>query len=144
MDMPVQDRDILSTIPIYRTTYVLVWRNDENLSIKSLDDPRLKQLRLGVFQISALRQALSEPWHRRNVRSGRPHRHGMGPAHQPWRQVQEVADGKLDVAGAWGPMAGWLKTMKGAPITLQPTNLMDNIVPMEFSLGIGVPSRTWC
>lgn len=140
MDMPSNYPDSLSTVPIYRTTYVLVWRNNENLSIKSLSDPRLRQLRLGVFQISALRESLS--------------RHGLVsnvqvwpvstdtewvPAHQPWRQVEQVVDGKLDVAGAWGPMAGWLKTMKGAQITIQPVNLMDNVVPMEFSLGMAVP-----
>lgn len=142
MDMPVEDDDILSTMPIYRTTYVLVWRNNEKLAVKSLDDPRLKHLRVGVFQISALRQALSDHgvvanvhvWH---VSSDTE----WVPAHQPWRQVEEVVDGKLDVAAAWGPMAGWLKTMKGAPITLQPTNLMDSTVPMEFSLGIGVPKQ---
>jgi quinoprotein dehydrogenase-associated probable ABC transporter substrate-binding protein len=142
LDMPVEDDDILSTMPIYRTTYVLVWRNDEKLAIKSLNDPRLRQLRVGVFQISALRQALSDHgvvanvhvWH---VSSDTE----WVPAHQPWRQVEQVVDGKLDVAAAWGPMAGWLKTMKGAPITLQPTNLMDNAVPMEFSLGIGMPKQ---
>ena len=36
-------------------------------------------------------------------------------------------------------MAGWLKTMKGAQITIQPANLMDNVTPMEFSLGLAVP-----
>jgi quinoprotein dehydrogenase-associated probable ABC transporter substrate-binding protein len=142
MDMPVEDGDILSTIPIYRTTYVLVWRSGEHLDIKSLNDPRLKQLRLGVFQISALRQALMNRGIVSNVT--------VWPtaadtewvtAHQPWHQVQEVANGKLDVVGAWGPMAGWLKTMKGEPLTLQPTNLMDSNVPMEFSLGIGVPKQ---
>lgn len=140
MDMPVDDQQILATDPIYRTTYVLVWRTNENLTIKSLSDPRLKQLRVGVFQISALRQALADNgvfakvqvWQVRNDTE-------WVPAHQPWQQVEEVVDGKLDIAGAWGPMAGWLKTMKGAQLVIQPTNLMDNTTPMEFSLGIGVP-----
>ncbi|MDE2050812.1 MAG: quinoprotein dehydrogenase-associated putative ABC transporter substrate-binding protein, partial [Gammaproteobacteria bacterium] len=142
MDMPVEDDDILATMPIYRTSYVLVWRNDEKLSISSLDDPRLRHLRVGVFQISALRQALSDHGVVANVKVWHVSSDTEWvPAHQPWRQVQEVVDGKLDVAAAWGPMAGWLKTMKGAPITIQPTNLMDNSVPMEFSLGIGVPKQ---
>jgi quinoprotein dehydrogenase-associated probable ABC transporter substrate-binding protein len=142
MDMPVEDDDILSTMPLYRTTYVFVWRNDEKLGIRSLDDPRLKRLRLGVFQISALREALSDHGVVANVRVWHVSSDTEWvPAHQPWRQVEEVVDGKLDVAAAWGPMAGWLKTMKGAPITLQPTNLMDNSVPMEFSLGIGLPKQ---
>jgi quinoprotein dehydrogenase-associated probable ABC transporter substrate-binding protein len=142
MDMPVEDNEILSTIPIYRTTYVLVWRTNEHLDIKSLNDPRLKKLSVGVFQISALRQALLNHGIVSNVH--------VWPvsndtewvtAHQPWQQVEEVVDGKLDIAAAWGPMAGWLKTMKGAQITLQPTNLMDSSVPMEFSLGIGLPKK---
>jgi len=142
MDMPVEDQEILSTIPIYRTTYVLVWRNGEHLAIKSLNDPRLRQLRLGVFQISALRQALSNHGVVANVAVWPTAVDTEWvPAHQPWRQVEEVVDGKLDVVGAWGPMAGWVKTMKGAPITLQPTNLMDNDIPMEFSLGIGMPKQ---
>ena len=49
MDMPVHAEGIVSTMPLYRTTYVLVWRNDEHLAIKSLSDPALKRLRLGVF-----------------------------------------------------------------------------------------------
>ncbi len=142
MDMPVHAAGILPTMPIYRTTYVLVWRNDEHLAIKSLGDPRLKTLRVGVFQISAVRHALEnhgvfahvKVWPVRNDTA-------WNPAHQPWRQVQEVTDGKLDVVAAWGPMAGWLKTMKGEPLTLQPTNLMDDTVPMEFSLGIGLQPR---
>jgi quinoprotein dehydrogenase-associated probable ABC transporter substrate-binding protein len=140
LDMPSNYPDSLSTVPIYRTTYVLVWRNNENLSIKSLSDPRLRQLRLGVFQISALRQSLSNHGLVANVQVWPVSTDTEWvPAHQPWRQVEQVVDGKLDVAGAWGPMAGWLKTMKGAQVTIQPVNLMDNVVPMEFSLGMSVP-----
>ena len=142
IDMPVHAEGILTTVPIYRTTYVLVWRNDEHLDIKSLGDPRLKRLRVGVFQISALRRALADHGVVSNVKVWPVASDTEWvPAHQPWNQVEEVVDGKLDVAAAWGPMAGWLKTMKGAPITIQPTNLMDNDIPMEFSLGIGVPPQ---
>jgi quinoprotein dehydrogenase-associated probable ABC transporter substrate-binding protein len=142
IDMPDHDQDLLSTVPIYRTTYVLVWRTNENLAIKSLDDARLKQLRVGVFQISALREALSNHGVRTNVQLWPVASDTEWvPAHQPWRQVEQVVDGRLDIAAAWGPMAGWLKTMKGAPVTIQPTNLMDSNVPMEFSLGIGVPKQ---
>ncbi len=138
IDMPDHDQDLLSTVPIYRTTYVLVWRTNENLAIKSLDDARLKQLRVGVFQISALREALANHGVRTNVQLWPVASDTEWvPAHQPWRQVEQVVDGKLDIAAAWGPMAGWLKTMKGAPVTIQPTNLMDSNVPMEFSLGHG-------
>ncbi len=142
VDMPVHAEGVLSTVPIYRTTYVLVWRNNEHLHIKSLSDPSLKRLRVGVFQISALRRALADHGVVANVKVWPVASDTEWvPAHQPWNQVEQVVDGKLDIAAAWGPMAGWLKTMKGAPITIQPTNLMDSDIPMEFSLGISVPRR---
>ena len=66
------------------------------------------------------------------------HNADLHPENQPWRQVQEVIDGSLDVAGVWGPFAGWLKTMKSEPITLQPVNLWEDLVPMEYELAAGV------
>ena len=43
----------------------------------------------------------------------------LRPEAQPWRQVQRVVDGELDVAAVWGPFAGWVKK-RGAPLTVQP------------------------
>lgn len=139
LDMPSDDRSILTTMPIYRSTYVLVWREDKNLDIQSLDDPVLKTLRVGVYQHSAIRQALA----RRGIKEGLDIHvitsdADLRPENQPWRQVQKVIDGELDVAAVWGPFAGWLKTMKGAPIIIRPVNLMDDDVPLEFSLSMGI------
>ena len=41
---------VLTTEPIYRTTYVLAYRNDKDLDITGLDDPKLKELKIGVYQ----------------------------------------------------------------------------------------------
>ena len=58
---------------------------------------------------------------------------------QPSYQVQQVIDGELDVAAAWGPMAGYYKTMLRAPLIIQPVNLMEDKVPMEFDMALAVP-----
>jgi hypothetical protein len=50
MDMPLDSERVLTTEAIYRTTFVLAYRNDKGLTIKSLDDPRLKKLKVGVYQ----------------------------------------------------------------------------------------------
>jgi quinoprotein dehydrogenase-associated probable ABC transporter substrate-binding protein len=139
MDVPADYGPVLPTIPIYRTTYVFVSRTDKNLKIKSLDDPQLRELRLGVFELSALREALADHGVVRNVIVHEiSHDADLVPEHQPWYQVQQVVDRTLDVAGVWGPFAGWAKTIKGQPVTIEPTNLMDENVPMEFSMAIGV------
>jgi ankyrin repeat protein len=62
----------------------------------------------------------------------------LSPEKQPWRQVQEVVDGKLDVAAVWGPFAGFVKTTKGEKLAIQPANLMEDQIPLEFDLAIGM------
>ena len=139
MDVPSDYGPVLPTIPIYRTTYVFVSRADKNLKINNLNDPQLAKLRLGVFELSALREALANHGVIGNVIVHEvSHDADLVPEHQPWYQVQQVIDGKLDIAGVWGPFAGWVKTMKGAPVAIEPTNLMDDDIPMEFSMAIGV------
>ena len=136
--MPTDHPSLLTTAPIYASTYVFVYRNDSSIRIEDLDDPILRTKRVGVFQHSGLREAL-----RRHGIQDELELHiisydaDLNTQHQPWRQVQQVVDGALDIAGVWGPFAGLLKA-KGAPITLQPANLMDDVTPLEFSMSIGM------
>src|ERR1700738_3834300 len=118
--------------PLYRSTFVLVHRNDKGINIKSLDDPALKKLRIGVFQVSAMRTALSEHHIVDNtVIHYLSHNADIEDANRPSYQIQQVIDGTLDVAAAWGPMAGYYKTVLHAPLTIRPANLMEDKVPLE-------------
>jgi quinoprotein dehydrogenase-associated probable ABC transporter substrate-binding protein len=138
IDIPTGYESLLTTNPIYRTTYVLAYRDDKGLHFDGLNDPKLKKLKIGVFQTSGIRQVLMQHGIFDNVSVHTiTHDADINEKDQPWYQVQQVVDGKLDVAAVWGPFAGWLKS-KGAPITLQPVNLWDDKVPLEFDLGIGV------
>jgi quinoprotein dehydrogenase-associated probable ABC transporter substrate-binding protein len=141
IDMPVGGlQSILTTNPIYRSTYVMAWRNDSGFDFKSLDDPKLKELKIGVYQHSGMREAFS----RRGFGEDNMELHvishmaDLRPEEQPWRQVQKVIDKQLDVAAVWGPFAGWLPKMKGEPLTIRPVNMMEDKVPMEFELAIGM------
>jgi hypothetical protein len=57
----------------------------------------------------------------------------------PRTRFKQVVDGTLDVAAAWGPMAGYYKTVLHAPLIIQPVNLMEDAVPMEFDMALAVP-----
>jgi quinoprotein dehydrogenase-associated probable ABC transporter substrate-binding protein len=139
LDMPADAERVLTTKPIYRTTFVLAYRNDRGLNFKNLDDPRLKKLRVGVYQTSAIREALAEHDVMSNVFIHYlSHDADLVPEHEPGYQVQEMIDGKLDVAAVWGPFAGYYKAMKLAPIIVQPVNLMEDAVPMEFDMALAV------
>jgi quinoprotein dehydrogenase-associated probable ABC transporter substrate-binding protein len=139
LDLPAVYDPALTTFPIYRTTYVLAYRSDRGLDIKGFDDPVLKDLKIGVFQTSSIRQVLTRAGLAANLSLHTlSHNADLQPENQPWRQVQDVIDGKLDVAGVWGPFAGWLKTMKGEPLVIQPVNLWEDLVPLEYELAAGV------
>ena len=138
LDMPVDAEDVLTTSALYRTTYVLAWRSDRHLDIKSLDDPQLKKLKVGVYETSSIREALADHGVTQVQIHYLSHNADLVPENQPSYQIQQVIDGKLDVAAAWGPLAGYYKTVKQAPLTLQPANLMDNTVPLEFDMAIAV------
>ena len=138
-DMPANYGPMLTTFPIYKTPYVLVYRNDKGLELTGLDDPKLKDLKIGVFQTSALRAALAKRGIVDNVTlQVQSHDGDLVPEHQPWHVVQDVTDGKLDVAGVFGPFAGWRVSQKHEPLTILPVNLQDDTVPLEFDLAIGV------
>ncbi len=138
-DMPTNYGSLLTTSPVYRTTYVLAYRNDKGLKLTGLDDPKLKDLKIGVFQTSGIREALAKRGIVDNVSlQVQSHDGDLVPSHQPYWVVQKVLDGELDVAAVWGPFAGWLKTMKDQPLTIQPVNLDDDRVPLEFDLSLGV------
>jgi quinoprotein dehydrogenase-associated probable ABC transporter substrate-binding protein len=126
--------------PLYRSTFVLAYRNDKGLDIKSLDDPALKRLRVGVFQVSAIREALADHGVINNtVVHYLSHNGDEDANNQPSYQVKQVIDGQLDVAAAWGPMAGYYKVAEHAPIVVRPVNLMEDQVPMEFDMTLAVP-----
>lgn len=123
---------LLETSPIYRSTYVFAYRKDSDIQIDGLDAPDLKTHSLGVVEPSAMRQILA--------------RHGIKTdlqvmyrtSGQPWRQVQKVAESKLDIAAAWGPFAGYANAQSGGSLVLQPANLMSDKIPLQYSIAIGM------
>src|SRR6202166_1067793 len=140
MDMATDTEGAVVLTPLYRSTFVLAYRNDKGIDIQSLDDPALKKLRVGVFQVSAMRQALAEHHIVDNtVIHYLSHNADIEDANRPSYQVQQVIDGTLDVAAAWGPMAGYYKTMLHAPLTVLPANLIEDQVPMELDMTLAVP-----
>ena len=138
IDMPLDSDDVSTTTALYRTTYVLAYRSERAYNFKSLDDPRLKKLKVGVYETSAVREALAEHGVRNVEIHYLSHDADLVPKDQPSYQVQQVIDNQLDVAAVWGPLAGYYKVMKQAPLTLQPVNLMDDSVTLEFDMAIAL------
>jgi ABC-type amino acid transport substrate-binding protein len=51
LGIPAESDRVLATRPYYTSTYVFLSRRDRHLDIRSLDDPRLRRLRIGIHFI---------------------------------------------------------------------------------------------
>jgi ABC-type nitrate/sulfonate/bicarbonate transport system substrate-binding protein len=102
ISIPTGYANLLTTEPLYRSTYVLAYRNDSGIDIDGFDDPDLKKLRIGVFQTSAIRRVLAQHGIFENVSVHVvSHDADINVKSQPWYQVQQVVDGELDIAAVW-------------------------------------------
>jgi len=134
------------TKPYFRSSYVFVTRVDRHLDITSLDDPRLKTLKIGVNLLNSDAEntppamALSSHGVVGNLVGFATFFSEGGE--RPQDIITAVVDGTVDIAIVWGPLAGYFARDAAAPLTLTP--VPDDSVsgmPFEFSFGMGVRRR---
>jgi len=136
---------VLATAPYYRSTYVFVTRQDRRINVRSFDDPILRRVRIGVQLIgddgtnSPPAHALSNRGIISNVKGYTVYGDYTKDS-PPSRIIDAVARGEVDVAVAWGPMAGYWA--KRSPVALRLVDVEPQIdlpfLPFVFDIGVGV------
>ena len=134
-----------TTQPYYRSGYVFASRADRRLALSSLDDPRLRELRIGV-QLIGDDGANTPPAHALARRGIVDQVHGYmvyGDYNNNAPQspiIDAVAAGDIDVAIVWGPTAGFFASKQSMPITLTPVSpwLDGPQWPMVFDISMAV------
>jgi mxaJ protein len=137
----------LVTAPYYRSSYVFVTRRDRGLRLRTLDDPQLQSLRIGVQLIGddgrntppahalAARHLIS------NIVGFTVYGDYLEP-NPPARIVEAVARGDVDVALVWGPLAGYFAKRQRVPLEVTPVARIDDPqTPMAFEVSVGVAKR---
>ena len=126
--------------PYYRSVYTLVYRTDAGLTLRALDDPAVKGLRIGVVAGTPPVSLLSRydllgqtKSYERAVDTRR-----YAPARDA---VADVAKGQLDLAIIWGPIAGYEAPRQSVPLTLVPLPAQVDAVPLAFSVSLGLRAR---
>lgn len=134
------------TKPYFRSGYVFVTRRDRGLDIKSLADPRLKKLRIGVNILNS--DAENTPPAMALSRYGVVGNLTGFPTFytdtvRPEDIVTAVAKKEIDVGIVWGPLAGYFAKRSPVPLTLRPLAERDSLtdLPFRFSIGMGVRRR---
>ena len=137
--------DIASvTKPYFRSGYFFVTRKDSGLDIKSLADPRLKKLRIGVNLLNSDAEntppamALSKYGVVGNLKG---YSTFYTDTERPEDIVNDVAKKAIDVAIVWGPLAGYFAKRSAVPLSLQPLAERDSLSDLPFRFDIGMAVR---
>jgi mxaJ protein len=133
------------TRPYYRSTYVFVTRRSRNLDIASFDDPRLRDLRIGV-QVIGDDYTNTPPAHALANRGIVGTVRGytvIGDYSQPHPAssiMSAVERGDVDVAVVWGPLAGYFAQSSAVPLALAPVSpqIDTPFLPFVFDISMGV------
>jgi mxaJ protein len=123
---------------------VFVTRAGRTPPVRSFDDPALRKLRIGVHFTGAggnpppaaalVRRGLTA-----NLVSFSIYGDYRRPD-PPARLLEAVAGGQVDVAVAWGPLAGWYAARSRAPLRVAPVPEEESLpgAPMTFAIALGV------
>ena len=136
---------VATTRPYYRSTYVFVSRASENLNGLTLDDPRLKTLKIGV-ELVGDDASNTPPAHALAARGIISNVHGYmlygnyAAPNPPAEVLSAVERGDVDVALVWGPLAGYFAAKSAVPLRLEPVTpwFADRQWPMQFDVSVGV------
>ena len=144
MGVPAGFDQVSATRPYYRSTYALVFPRGKGMDgVRNSDDllalppERLRTLRIGVYDRSPASQWLA--------------RHGLvdrgvpypmmspDPEQYPGQIIErELAQGRIDAAIVWGPIAGFFaRRVPAAELVVAPMKSEPGL-PFDFSMAMGV------
>jgi mxaJ protein len=134
-----------TTIPYYRSTYVFVTRHDRHITVSSLDDAVLRKLKIGVqmigddFTNTPPAHALSRRNIIQNVRGYSVYGDYRQP-NPPARIIDALVKGDVDLAIAWGPLAGYFAKQATVPLEITPVSPQIDLpyLPFVFDISMGV------
>jgi mxaJ protein len=144
MGVPARFELVEPTRPYYRSSYVFVTRADRKLALTGFDDPKLRRLTIGLHAIGddyanvPPAQALATRGITGNIRGYSIYGDYSRPD-PPRELIDAVARGDVDVAIAWGPLAGYFAAQEPVELTLVPVVDSDEHDPaMQFEISAGV------
>jgi len=145
MGVPAAMDMVERTAPYYRSTYVFVTRRTGGIAVRSFDDSVLRRVRVGVQLIgddgmnTPPAHALARRGIVQNVRGYTVYGDYTSDS-PPSRIIDAVARGDIDVAVAWGPMAGYWARRSAVPLTVTPVQPQTDgpSVPFVFDIALGL------
>ncbi|HVI88333.1 MAG TPA: substrate-binding domain-containing protein [Dongiaceae bacterium] len=128
---------VQSTNPYYRSSYVIVTRKADDLAVAGIDDPKLRDLKIGL--------TAGTPPSDLAVRSGlignvQPYPLFVDTRYDaPGKQmIDDLLQKKIDVALLWGPIAGYFARDHAADLMIAPLKTSESNLRLDFYIAMGV------
>lgn len=145
MGVPTGFDEAATTHPYYRSTYVFLTRRDRNLHLGGFDDPQLRTLKIGVHVLGDQDDSVP-PVHALTSRGIVKNLVGfsifgtLDETNPAADLIKAVADGQVDVAIAWGPLAGYFARNSAVPLDVTPISGDPTLpdLPFHFDIALGV------
>lgn len=146
MGVPAGYERTLTTRPYYRSTYVFLRRADSDFAVDSLNDPVLRDVRIGVHLIgddgtnTPPAHALGRRGIVDNVRGYMIYGDYDEP-NPPARLVEAVAEDDIELAIVWGPFAGYFGPRQSTELAMKPVSPQKDPPELSFSYDIAMGVR---
>jgi len=132
---------VRTTKPYYRSTYVFVYPKGKGLQIKSLDDPILKKIKIGVHLLGDDYNN-PPPVHELAKRGIVDNVVGFDTFYSsqnpPSKIIDAVAARQIGAAIVWGPAAGYFVLHQRVPLEVVPIPSGKTDLPFAFNMSMGV------
>jgi mxaJ protein len=137
--VPATLDSVAVTKPYYRSTYVWISRRDRSPAISSLYDDRLAALRIGVHIVDDSYAPPAQMLAHNGLASNLVGFSLYGAAddlNPPAHLIEAVSRGDIDLALAWGPLAGYFAgpALEITPVTPQ----RFGMVPFVYEIAVAV------
>ena len=138
MGFPQGDDQAQLTVPYYRTTYALVVKRGSGLEdVTAIDDPRLKDKRIGVVARTPPSTSMAINGLLAKAKSY-PLFIDTRADSSAQAMIDDLAKGDIDCGILWGPMAGYFAKQADPPLVVVPLTKETAGPPMTFRIGMAV------
>lgn len=116
MGVPPDYDPLMTSKPYYRSGHVFVWRKESGYDIKGYDSPDLKKGLVGTTDKSPTTVPLNDNG---IIGNAKPYRIQRNLNNKPSLMIDDLAEGTIDVAVAWGPIGGYFAKQSKVPMVVR-------------------------
>lgn len=146
MSIPQHTDFLKPTKPYWSSIEAIVYRDGEGYELNNLEDiakvSQEEPLTIGLFDRGVTTKKLLDLGLADQIKY---YQMMSGDVRENAGRIIEgpLADGEIDVALLWGPIAGYYASVSDVPMTVQPLNELGEAMVFSFSMGTRYQDKKW-